>query len=100
MPTDTGKFKIKVMNINKQLYSTNYARLKPFLLAYGRSKMLKTILDMKLNIDNIYRIHTDCIFYTEPIKNDKYIKNELGCLKLLKQGKCTITHVNKYKFTE
>ena len=54
------------------IYKYTYARLKPFLPAYGRSVVAKLIEKHNLN-DKLIRIHTDGIILTEPYEfNEKY----------------------------
>lgn len=73
-------------------YETNYARLKPFLMSYGRHKISTIILP---NIDNILRTHTDGIILKEPIKNIK-CGTELGDLKFEEKGLIIIKNANSY----
>jgi hypothetical protein len=55
--TDEGEYKsVKSSNA----YKYPLARLKPFLTAYGRLKIMKLIRDNNLE-DNVIRIHTDSI---------------------------------------
>lgn len=49
------KIIIKKVSYNN-LFKTNYARIKPFLLAKGRSKISKLI---EPYVDHVYRCHTD-----------------------------------------
>ena len=55
--TDEGEYKA-VKSSNAYKYSI--ARLKPFLTAYGRLKIMKLLRDCNLE-DNVIRIHTDGI---------------------------------------
>lgn len=50
-----NKIKLTLVNQNK-MFATNYARLKPFLLAKGRVKISEYI---EPYVDHVYRCHTD-----------------------------------------
>jgi hypothetical protein len=66
-----------------------YARVAPFITAYGRvgiSKLIEPIAD------DIYRIHTDG-FYTT--RGGLPVSTELGALKLEKSGNFDIQSLNK-----
>ena len=72
-------------------FRTNYGRIKPFVLAYGRSKMY---FRFKKYESLIVRSHTDSIYLTSK-PEDIQVSNKLGCLKHEYSGKVTITGLNK-----
>ena len=84
--------KITVINIYNPC-ETRYARLKPFMLAMGRYIIGKDIEEDVLN-DKIVKIHTDGFCVIEGGKEYK-ISDELGGLKIEKQGLYHIKNVNK-----
>ena len=74
---DETQYKIlNVFNINDQfqyhivdideIYTTNFARLKPFLTSYGRVQMAKFVMNNDLLNDTV-RIHTDGIVLTKEL---------------------------------
>ena len=73
-------------------FRTNYARIKPFVLAYGRMKMY---FRFKKYEDIIVRMHTDSIA-TKSIPQDlPEVSNKLGCLKHEYSGHIIISGLNK-----
>ena len=75
---------------NDNMFSSGFARIKPFILAYGRQIVRSHIGD---NLDSIVRIHTDGFISTQ--KLDVKLGSELGCLKY--NGYCeevTVVNVN------
>ncbi|AYV81699.1 MAG: hypothetical protein Harvfovirus53_9 [Harvfovirus sp.] len=76
--------------LNESIYRTDYARTIPFILAYGRAKIVATMIPF---IENIVRCHTDGFIVSIPLK----IKtgDDLGDLKY--EGfceKCTVHNSN------
>ena len=72
----------------------DYARLGPFLLAYGRKKLLETISPF---IENIKWAHTDGFILNKKV--DIKTGNNLGELKYEGYSKeCIITAFNNIKF--
>jgi len=61
VPTESGGYYIIEQ---EERYTNSIARFKPFLTAYGRVKIGKTIID---NIKNLVRVHTDGIVFNTPI---------------------------------
>jgi hypothetical protein len=80
--------------VKDNYYETNFARIKPFLLSYGRTMIAKIILK---NLDTVVRCHTDGIICSKRITNIEF-GNNLGNLKEEGKGDCTITNSNTYKF--
>jgi len=58
-------------------YETDFARIKPFLVAKGRYVISKVI---EKNLDNVVYVHTDSVILTKPIKDVKLGSN-IGELK-------------------
>jgi hypothetical protein len=55
--TDDGAYKcVKTL----EPYNYNLSRIKPFLTSFARLKIMKVVLENNL-LDNLVRIHTDCI---------------------------------------
>jgi hypothetical protein len=57
-PTGNGKFNFETVE-QSCYYDSDYARIKPFMLSYGRMKIANIILT---NLDKAVRCHTDGIF--------------------------------------
>jgi len=75
---------------NNDMFSTDYARIKPFMLAYGRLKIQSAIA----GINSIVHVHTDGFISSE--KLDITTGTELGDLKY--EGYCPeikVVNVNK-----
>lgn len=62
-PISDETIKIETTYYNK-IFNTDFARIKPFLLAQGRSLLIKVI---QPNIDYVKRCHTDGFFTTKEI---------------------------------
>ena len=73
-------------------YLNNWARIKPFLQAYSRRMMIKTIVKNDL-YKSVHHIKVDSIISTEDPKVT--ISNELGEWKLEHKGKLEIIHTNR-----
>jgi hypothetical protein len=73
-------------------FRTNYARIKPFVLAYGRSKMY---FRFKKYEDLIVRSHTDSIYLTSKPNDLPDVSNKLGSLKHEYSGDIKISSLNK-----
>jgi hypothetical protein len=69
-------------------YLRGYARLAPFITAYGRVNISRLVEPI---VDQVFRIHTDG-FYTTA--TDLPVSAELGALKLEKQGNFHISSLN------
>ena len=77
-------------------YENDFARIKPFMLSYGRAKIANIILP---NIDKVVRVHTDGIICKSRLKDIKLGTN-LGDLKFEGKGNVKIINSNNYTFTE
>lgn len=85
-----GKLRVEYYK-NEQIFSTDYARMGPFLLARGRERVARIAFK---NRDSIKRIHTDSFFSTKKLPNKT--GNNLGQLKY--EGYCQNCEiVNKCK---
>ena len=94
LPNDDGTLTIETF-VKSKFYDFNYARIKPFLMAYGRLKIANIILP---NIENIVRTHTDGIISkVELTINTGY---GLGDLKKEGKGNCKILNNNNYIWNE
>lgn len=73
----------------KGLFKTDYARFGPFLTAKARSLISQHI---EPHIDHIKRVHTDGFLSDKPL--DIKLSNDIGKIKLEKQGHFLIKNVN------
>ena len=92
-PCDNGKYIYETARLDK-FYENNFARIKPFILSYGRVKIQNVILQ---NIDKVVRCHTDGIICSSPITNIK-LGSDLGMLKYEGKGNCEIINNNNFIF--
>ena len=53
------KFRVEIVNFGDNYYKTNFARIKPFVLSYGRNHCYKTFKEYD---KDIIRVHTDGIY--------------------------------------
>ena len=58
MYSTEDKIKLKVISYEYGYFLTNYARIKPFVLAYSRDRLFHCFQKYE---DNVLRIHTDSI---------------------------------------
>ena len=85
------KIEIKVVPYDKPFYLTNYARIKPFILSYGRYMCYKKFKDVE---EDIVRIHTDGAYLrskTEALK----LGDDLGEIKYEYIRNVEISGLNK-----
>lgn len=73
-------------------YETDFARIKPFLLAQGRYEISKVI---EPNLENLVYSHTDSVILKKRIKGIE-LGTELGDLKF--EGRCKNTKIKNIKF--
>lgn len=92
-PTKDNEHTVKYSYNDQRRYTYNFARLKPFILAFGRIKLLKLIEPIK---KDIIRVHTDGFITTK--KQSFNLDNKLGGLKLEKSGPCIVYNANKVEF--
>ena len=95
LPTDEGELIFETV-IKQKFYETNFARIKPFLLSYGRVKICNIILT---NLDEVVRVHTDGIICKSKITNVE-LGNDIGMLKFEGEGNVKILNNNNYIWEE
>jgi len=90
-------FTFLVRNKNKKMYEYNYARIKPFILAYARRKMTTVLKDYA---DDIVYIHTDGFILSKPMSDSyKFFGTTMNLLKYEGHDpECEITNLSKKKF--
>lgn len=71
-PIDDNKFSIEIVK-SGNLFDNNYARIKPFILAYGRDKLSRAI---EPHQEYLVRSHTDSMYLTKSISTKRM--TELG----------------------
>ena len=81
----------EIINQN-QPYIHNLARIKAYLSAFTRIKTARLALK---NLNNVIRIHTDCVTFSEPLKN--YDKITGLCLEDKSTGLIKWTNQNQYE---
>lgn len=89
---DDGSYRVTLINKLKR-FETNYARIKPFLLAKGRVRIAQLYEDY---VDNVKRVHTDG--FISDIELPLTMSNKLGEFKLEAVGNCVIKNCNSVKF--
>mmetsp|Transcript_7120 Transcript_7120/g.7464 ORF Transcript_7120/g.7464 Transcript_7120/m.7464 type:complete len:455 (-) Transcript_7120:382-1746(-) len=94
-PGDNGNLLFETVKLSCY-YDSDYARIKPFILSYGRIKIANIILQ---NMNKVIRCHTDGIICKEPITNITF-GNELGDLKYEGSSQCKILNSNMYTWRE
>ena len=75
------KMKITFVHNDKQIYEYGEARMTPFLLAWGRRKIIQTLMEVT-DYDNIIKIHTDGFLLKKPIDNKFLGSDDMGNLLL------------------
>lgn len=73
----TNGMKDKTVKVFKrtQPYSTDYARIAPFLISFGRCR---TAYFMEESVENLVYCHTDGFYLTKPLIMKDEIKNKMG----------------------
>ncbi len=79
---DATKFMVKFVK-NKKYFETNYARIAPFLLSYGRHLICST---MKPFVNDVVRCHTDGMFCKKPVFTRDITKYNAGLGDLRYEG--------------
>jgi len=85
--------RISYTDRQENYYTTNYARLKPFLLSYSRSDLFRQI---QPHLDSIVHINVDGFLSTK--KLDIKLGTEIGDLKLDKEGACIVHCINNVEW--
>jgi hypothetical protein len=80
---------IKMAN-KEDYFVTNFARMKPFLLAYSRANIINLLRPYEANV---VWIHTDGFIINKKIKD--ITSDKIGGLALEAYGQCNIVHINK-----
>lgn len=100
VPSRNGTYRFKVMNRNKKHFKYDYARLKPFLLGYGRVYMHRQV--QYHGVENIVFSHTDSIISKVELNatNKRLEKVEkIGSWKYEGySNNCIIHNKNQYEF--
>ena len=78
--------------MNETQFKTNYGRIKPFILAYARSKFYFRFHKWE---HLIVRMHTDSLYLTEVPVDMLPPSDKLGCLKFEGKYKVQISGLNK-----
>ena len=94
-PSNNGTLTFETV-IKEKFYESDFARIKPFMMSYGRTKTSNIILT---NLDKVVRCHTDGIICTSEITNIKF-GNDLGNLMYEGKGNCKIFNCNKYTWKD
>ena len=90
---DSPHLQIDIVRPNKR-YEYDYARMKPFLTAKGRT-MISRIIEK--NLKNVVRCHTDGIILKKRIKKSTPLGTVIGDLKYEgKSKKCKIINAVSY----
>lgn len=76
-------------------YETNYARIKPFIIAKSRYMLSKVI---EQNEQSILWAHTDGVILDKPISKETKLGDNLGELQFKNSGQCRIKNVTNYEF--
>jgi len=85
-PNEENKVKIQFVKYDRY-FKTSYARIKPFLVAYGRRRIC-TGLQLDQRIDSIQWVHTDGVIFSTPQQfRDGVLSEGLGKLKY--EGFCS-----------
>jgi len=86
------KLRINHVKYTENQFKTNYGRIKPFILAYGRSQFFFSFRGWE---HLVMRMHTDSLYLTEVPSNMLPPSNKIGCLKHEYSGIITISGLNK-----
>jgi hypothetical protein len=87
-----GKIRINHVKSNENQFKTNYGRIKPFILAFGRSQFFFSFRGWE---HLVMRMHTDSLYLTEVPPNMLPPSDKIGCLKHEYSGIITISSLNK-----
>jgi hypothetical protein len=80
----------KIINYNQSYYKYKFARIKPFVLSYGRFSLYK---QFKKYEDKIIRVHTDGVYMTQEV--DIETSTDLGGIKYEGVKEVDITALNR-----
>jgi hypothetical protein len=80
-------------------FCSGFARISPFLTAYGRSMIAQLAKEHVKDVNHIYRVHTDSILSSEPLNIKDKSECKLGDFGL-EHGKKEVEVVNMMKVIE
>jgi hypothetical protein len=83
------KFRVEIVNFGDNYYKTNYARIKPFVLSYGRNHCYKTFKEYD---KDIIRVHTDGIYCQ---RSPEKFSLKIGGVKIDRMKNVNLTGLNK-----
>jgi hypothetical protein len=86
----------KVIPYRKHYYATKFARIKPFILSYGRYMCYKKFKAVE---DKIIRCHTDGVYLNEPLDEIK-LGDDLGEIKYEYFSNVSIKYLNSLNKTK
>lgn len=86
--------KVKYVKSN-EVFKTNYARIAPFITSMGRKCIYETLKNIKT--ENIIQIQTDGFIILEKLTL-KNTTNNIGDLRLIKEGICSINNIRDIKW--
>ena len=92
MYSTEDRIKMKVISCEYGYFLTNYARIKPFVIALGRERLFHCFQKYE---KDVIRIHTDSISVKEK-PTDILTGKRLGHLKLEYEGPINLTGLNKF----
>ena len=94
MGDDINFTSVQMEVVNKDvIFETTFARIKPFIMSYGRVKTANIIMN---NLDNVVRVHTDGFILTKPINKEQKLGNGLGDLKYEGRSWCEVKNNSHY----
>jgi len=88
----SDKLRTQFTKMNERLFTTNYGRIKPFLLAFARNQFFFSFRKWE---HLIVRMHTDSLYLTEVPTDMHPPSDKLGCLKSEGTYKVQILGLNK-----
>ena len=88
----SDKLRTQFTKMNESQFKTNYGRIKPFILAFARSKFYFKFHKWE---HMIVRMHTDSVYLTEKPADLVPSSDKLGFLKFEGEYKVEITGLNK-----
>lgn len=92
MYSTEDKIKLKVISYEYGYFLTNWARIKPFVLALGRDRLFHCFQKYE---KDVIRVHTDSITVKDK-PTDILTGDKLGYLKLEYEGPIDLTGLNKF----
>jgi len=93
----SDKLRTQFTKMNERLFTTNYGRIKPFLLAFARNQFFFSFRKWE---HLIVRMHTDSLYLTEVPTDMHPPSDKLGCLKFEGEYEVQISGLNKVSKTK